>query len=256
MGGRSAAVWTALFVIIMAAVTFMFSVSSGLAVKSSENRDYGVFIGASGNGDAGMSELYRYKTVVIDAQNFSAEDIREIKNHGVTVYSYMNIGSIEKNRNYYARFSKLVLGSYEGWPDEEWIDVSDERWQKFITDELAPELLISKGADGLFIDNCDVYYYYRNKKIYNGIISILKSVHKSGVPVIINGGDTFTEQYLGDDSTDKEIFEGISQEIDGVSEYDYYTEYCDNMGRYGKKIYILDYTDNIDIRKKIILNYS
>src|SRR5574344_1641013 len=97
MGGRSAAVWTAWFVIIMAAVTFMFSVSSGLAVKSSENRDYGVFIGASGNGDAGMSELYRYKTVVIDAQNFSAEDIREIKNHGVTVYSYMNIGSIEKN---------------------------------------------------------------------------------------------------------------------------------------------------------------
>ncbi len=79
--------------------------------------DYGVFLSVD-NSD--LSLFKDYQTIVIDAAYFEKEDIQKLKESGHTVYTYINIGSIENFRPYYETFKV-------------------------------------KGVDGYFVDNCDVY---------------------------------------------------------------------------------------------------
>ena len=107
---------------------------------------YGVFLDYDGD----LSELDKYNYIVIDARYHSREEIVDFTyGYQKYVYSYINIGSIEDFRDYYDRFSDLTLGDYENWEGEKWVDVSDPRWQDFILNELAPELL-EKGINGFF----------------------------------------------------------------------------------------------------------
>ena len=120
----------------------------------SQTADYGVFLSVTED----LSALRDYKTVVIDAQYFSGAEIEAFRADGHTVYSYLNVGSLENFRDYYATYAPLTLGAYEHWDEERWIDVADQRWQRFLTETLIPALL-EKHIDGFFVDNCDVYAY-------------------------------------------------------------------------------------------------
>ena len=81
--------------------------------------------------------------------------------------TYLNIGSIENFREYYTTYAELAIGEYEHWEKEEWVDVANPDWQKFIG-QLSQELY-EKGVDGFFIDNCDVYDYDPHESIFEGI---------------------------------------------------------------------------------------
>ena len=92
--------------------------------------------------------------LVIDGEYFTAEDVAYLKNRGVkTIYSYLNIGSIESFRDCYEEYSEYTLGEYENWPDEKWIDVSQEEWRNYIISK--GNELSDKGFDGFFVDNVD-----------------------------------------------------------------------------------------------------
>ena len=70
---------------------------------------------------------------MIDADNFSADDIRQLHSQGnKMIYSYLNVGSLESFRDYYPEFKDITIGDYENWPEEKWIDVTDEGWQDHI----------------------------------------------------------------------------------------------------------------------------
>ena len=126
--------------------------------KEFEKNDYGVFL----NADASSLERFKmYETIVIDAQYFTKKDIELLHQNGTVVYTYLNIGSIENFREYYTTYAELAIGEYEHWEEEEWVDVANPDWQKFIG-QLSQELY-EKGVDGFFIDNCDVYAQFRNR---------------------------------------------------------------------------------------------
>ena len=139
------------------------SSSNSSSSSSSDNHSiessYGVFLGL--DHDDGINKLLNYKLVVIDLQEFNKEDIDKLHEKGIKVYSYLNIGSVEEYRNYYNRFKDYYLGTYENWEDERWVDVSKKSFQDFIINDLEPSLR-NKGADGYFIDNCDVYANFKN----------------------------------------------------------------------------------------------
>lgn len=80
--------------------------------KKLKQKPYGVFLNLN---KRNIKKLYSYKTVVIDAQFFSKKEIRKLKKHKIKVYSYINIGSLEKFRPYYNKFKNLTLGRYENW---------------------------------------------------------------------------------------------------------------------------------------------
>ena len=97
--------------------------------KEFEKNDYGVFL----NADASFLERFKmYETIVIDAQYFTKRDIELLHQNGTVVYTYLNIGSIENFREYYTTYAELAIGEYEHWEEEEWVDVANPDWQKFI----------------------------------------------------------------------------------------------------------------------------
>ena len=71
--------------------------------------------------------------------------------------------------------------------------------------------MVKKGVDGLFVDNCDVYYVYdESDALYKGLLNIVKKLDGYGVDVIINGGDTFVTRLIKDKKAG--LIDGVNQE--------------------------------------------
>lgn len=215
------------------------------------NIPYGVFLSVEDN----LMSLSSYETVVIDTQNFSSDEIKQFRDAGHKVISYINIGSIESFRDYYDEYSDLALGSYEHWDEEVWIDVSSSRWQAFVVDKLIPSLL-EKGIDGFFVDNCDVYYNFPKPEIMAGLTVMMKAMVATGLKVIINGGDQYLDAYCASGESWSDVITGINQETVfskiiwdsdkfGAASADDREYFCDYVERYaalGADIYLLEYT--------------
>lgn len=228
--------------------------------KEFEKHDYGVFL----NADASSLERFKmYETIVIDAQYFTKRDIELLHQNGTVVYTYLNIGSIENFREYYTTYAELAIGEYEHWEEEEWVDVANPDWQKFIG-QLSQELY-EKGVDGFFIDNCDVYYYDPHESIFEGITAILQNMMTFGKAVIINGGDTYVAEYRERYGAIDQIMTGVNQESvwssidfdsgtfrEQTSETrDYFCKYLEMCKADGVEVYLLEYTTNQKLIQKI-----
>ena len=223
--------------------------------------NYGVFLGL--DHDDGISKLLKYKLVVIDLQEYKKEDVDKLHAQGIKVYSYLNVGSVEKYRTYYKRFSNLYTGTYENWEDERWVDVSNSSFQNFIINELEPSLR-ANGADGYFIDNCDVYAENKKEKIYKGLQTILGAIHKHNLPLLINGGDEFVSRAISDGSYSS-LFDGVNQEEvftlinfdnhtyknQSESEKKYYQNYLQKVKGKNLLVYLLEYGASSSKEKEI-----
>ena len=237
---------------------FLFFIGISLFVSFSYKKEYGVFLGLN-NSDA--KKLLPYKTIVLEGEEFTENDIKNFHQNGQKVLAYLNIGALEKYRSYYGDYKRFSLGIYQNWSDERWIDVSNEEWQDFIIKKKAFEYY-KKGFDGFFIDNTDVYYQYQKDEIYEGLIRILKGLHQYNMEILINGGDTFISKLIDEDIN---IFDGINQECVFTSidfnhnkygqqsskEHEYFIEYLKKVKAYNKKVYLLEYGANKFIREKI-----
>lgn len=224
--------------------------------------NYGVFLSV---GPESISKMRKYKTIVLDVQNdFSKKDISKLKKEGHEVYSYINVGALENYRDYYSDYEDVTLDVYENWPDERWVNVSSDKWQKFILNKLSRDIM-KLGVDGFFVDNADVYYHYHTDEIYDGLTRILKGLKKKG-KVIINGGDTYVSEYLKRNKNIKAILDGVNQEsiFSRIIDYDnnkfgkndkdtekYYKKYLSKIKKNRKKVYLLEYTKNRKLKKKI-----
>lgn len=224
-------------------------------------KDYGVFL----NVREGLDDLSDYRTVVIDAQFFTAEDVKAFKAKGHKVLTYLNVGSLENDRPYYKEYVDLALGEYEHWEEEVWIDVENEKWQKLILDDLVPSL-IDKGVDGFFVDNCDVYYFYPTSGIFDGLTTIMRGLVKTDLDVIINSGDCFLDTYCEDIGNWNDVITGINQEtiFSGIEwddetfttcnaeDHEFFSDYVERYGKMGADIYLLEYTTDKDLKDQIV----
>lgn len=245
-------------VIILVAV--IWGVVSTIKITADINKEYGVYIGADPESLLGRKNLA--KTIVIDAQYYTKQEIADLKAAGHTVYTYINIGSVETFRDYYKDYESITLGAYENWEDERWVDVSQKAWQDFIADK-AKELR-KKGVDGFFVDNCDVYYYHHEKAIFEGVCAILRDLHSRKGYVMINGGDDFVMDYVSaygglDDVLDgvnqESIYTSIDWENDSFSvnthhDRDYFLKYLNLVKNCGKDRYAIEYTTSGRIARR------
>ena len=244
----------------IAILMIVLLIGSYIVNKEDRERDYGVFLSLDASD---MDKIEGYQTLVIDAQYFSKEDIEYLKEQGSTVYSYLNVGSIENFRTYYDAYSYLALGAYENWDEEQWMDVSSPVWQEFLV-SLEEELLV-KGIDGFFIDNCDVYYQYHTEEIFEGLTVILEHLMKYDRPVIINGGDTYVMEFMDMYGSTHQIMTGVNQES-VWSEFDfetdnyiaqskdnreYFKSYVEACRDDGSEVYLLEYTTDFVLKWKI-----
>lgn len=244
----------AFFIAIFISLTFIGCGTEKL------NSGYGVFLSEKKD----LESVRDFNTIVVDAQNYSKEEIAAFHDNGQTVYSYINIGSLENFRDYYFEYVDLTLAEYENWEEERWIDVSDSRWQGFVIDELIPSLL-EKDIDGFFVDNCDVYYLYPTKEIMDGLTIILKSMIATGKAVVINGGDTYLDAYCNSGGSWDDVMTGINQEsvfsrilwdegkfgTTSDDDREYFQDYVERYAAKGADIYLLEYTMDKNLILKI-----
>ena len=233
-------------------VVFVFVIKSKAMTYDYDER-YGVFIGI---GRKDIKKLKDYQTVIIDAEHFTKADITKLKKAGKTVYTYLSIGSLEDYRSYYKAYKHLAISKYDGWEGEEWVDVSDKSWQKLML-KRAKEFK-NKGVDGFFLDNADVYYQYKEPRIYKGLVKILTDIRKLNTKGIINGGDVFVSKYLKENKDLKKIADGVNQEgvfttlvedkKKGEEITRYYLNYLKKLSKKGIRIYLTEYIveDNKD----------
>jgi len=227
-------------------------------------KDYGVFIGADN-----IDKIKGYNVVVVEPASIDVSGVEFLHKTNEKIYAYLNIGSLEKYRPYFNEFKEKALGLYENWEDEYWVDVSDIAWQNLIVDKLGRDI-VDKGFDGFFIDNCDVYYYYPNEEIFNGLSSILQGLRslnmtkKYKIDIIINGGDTFVSRCI-ENKTATELFDGVNQEcvftdIDfenktykerNESDRGYFKEYLSNVKKHRLEVYLIEYGANSKLIKEI-----
>lgn len=228
--------------------------------KGQQEKDYGVFLSID---DSEMQKLEGYRTVVIDAQYFSAGDIERLHENRIEVYTYLNIGSIENFRDYYAEYQELALGEYENWEEEQWIDVSNEEWRQFVQE--LTETLSEKGVDGFFIDNCDVYFHYPDEEIFEGLTAILKDIMALDKAVVINGGDAYITAYRQRYGSAADIMTAVNQEEvlssydfdsdtfgrNTAEERDYFSEYVEACKADGMEVFLLEYTTDSRLTEEI-----
>ena len=230
---------------------------------------YGVFIGMRGSEALRDRRVLRTRVLVVDPAHFEEREIAFLKVSGHTVYGYLNVGSLEAFRPYYGRFRKFVLGRYENWDGEWWVDVSAAPWRDFVVSELAAEY-VRKGIDGFFVDNCDVYHYRRSRRIFDGLSEVLRRLSGYGLEVLINGGDEYATAALEEYGSIEGLFSGVNQEtvftrinFDKLNfetgafgrsrEEDrrYFLSYLEKMEGAGAKVRLLEYTRDADLAREI-----
>lgn len=111
-----------------------------------------------------------FRIINIDADptggNVTAAQITRLKAGGRNrVLSYLNLGSVEKSRQYWSKVpkgfispkknKKAQLGSYAGYDDEIWMNPANAAWRNLILDYVAPRLA-AQGVDGFYFDNLEV----------------------------------------------------------------------------------------------------
>lgn len=241
--------------------------------QDTTEESYGVFLGVDAT-TFSMDLFEGYDMVVVDAQELRSDQLAQLHATGHTVYSYLNVGSIEESRSYFDDYSDCCLDRYENWPEEFWVDVTRPEWQKLVTEELTDRILdADPQIDGLFLDNLDIYAHVQESKkirtapaqVFEALCSILESYQGQDLPVLINGADVFVTELL--DQGREDLILGVNQEtvFSSILDYDrdrfgkqsreereYFTDYLDRCRRAGLEVFLLEYTTDPDVEVEIL----
>jgi len=101
-----------------------------------------------------------------DTDNFTPAEVATLKDGGRNiVLSYLNLGSCETYRSYWRDVPEGFVsceantaahaGSYRGYRQETWMNLSNADYQRLIVDYVAPRL-VAQGADGFYLDNLEI----------------------------------------------------------------------------------------------------
>jgi len=115
--------------------TFAFGLGGDVLSKSFEN-------------------LKKYDLVVIDGEEATKAQIKDLQQSGAIVLGYLSIGTIEQGRFWFKRVTPYRL---DFWGDfgEWYADTSKSGFRSVIAKTVMPRF-IAKGFDGIFLDNVDM----------------------------------------------------------------------------------------------------
>jgi len=208
------------------------------------------------------------KILVIEPEDYTLEEIKKLKKHGAMLLGYISVGSVSDERPYYKKLKPFRLSRLEDWHHEWYLDLRKEEARKWCVNR-AKEIK-AMGFDGWWCDNVDVYEYHKSSKMYDAITSVLKSIKALGGYVMINGGSEYISKLMDSDKNHKSItfIDGVTQEevISLIKDYDgkgkfgkqtsemnkWYESYMIRILRHGVCAFLLEYTTDASVKKKII----
>ncbi|MBR2257884.1 MAG: endo alpha-1,4 polygalactosaminidase [Blautia sp.] len=202
--------------------------------------------------------------LAIEPEDYTAKEVQTLKSAGYTVLAYLSVGSVSDERSYYKQLEPYTLRRLDDWEHERYLDVCEPAVQDWLINR--GMALLNAGYDGIWADNIDVYEEYPSDAAYKGITRILQALYPHGY-IMINGG---MEYMLRSISQKARVAHGVTQEeafslitdYDGrgtfgaqiVSESLEYQKYISKAMGAGMEAYLLEYTRDANLKKKIV-NY-
>lgn len=192
--------------------------------------------------DAALDSLTPFDLFVFD--RLAHPDLEPLTDAGKTVFGYISLGEMNKQRDEFARLRDWgILGEENpNWAGSHFIDVRDTRWVALVIEEMVPEIL-HRGFQGLFLDTLDnpIELERRDPTGNAGmtlaaarLIKALK-LHWPEVPIILNRG-------YG-------LLDAVAFDIDYVLGESVYADYDFATKSYSKVPDAL-YREQIDILKR------
>jgi uncharacterized protein (TIGR01370 family) len=145
-----------------------------------------------------VARLGIFDLVVVDGEEATPAEIAAVQAEGALVLGYLSIGTIEPWRSWYTRLEPYRLAPLGDW-DEYYADVTDPASRRIVSEQIAPELL-SKGFDGLFLDNIDMPETYPDAAadMYDLIDALSRLTAGRGALLFAqNGEDVFDGSFWG-----------------------------------------------------------
>lgn len=101
-----------------------------------------------------VAKLLEFDAVVLDPK--VSVDIKKLRKKGVSVFSYLSVGEINKATKEYKLFldKKIMVAENPDWKGSFYVDVSSSEWRDHLIETAIPEI-VKKGFNGLFLDTLD-----------------------------------------------------------------------------------------------------
>lgn len=200
--------------------------------------------------------------LAIEPEDYTAKELQALKSAGYTVLAYLSVGSVDERRNYYKQLEPYTLRRLDDWEHERYLDVCEPAVQDWAINQ--GMRLLNAGYDGLWIDNTDVCEEYPSDSAYKGITRILQALYPHGY-IMINGGMEYMLRAISQKTrvahgvTQEEVFSLITDYSGSgtfgaqiASESLEYQKYIAKVMGAGMEAYLLEYTRDANVKKKII----
>ncbi len=137
---------------------------------------------------AALAKLASHDLVVIDGEGATAEQIQVLHDQGAIVLGYLSVGTIEKDRSWFAKVKKFRLELWEDW-GEWYTATSKPGFRSVILSQVAP-VILAKGFDGLFLDNVDMVIDHRTQRsgMFRLVQDLSTLVHADGKYLFAQNG--------------------------------------------------------------------
>ena len=202
--------------------------------------------------------------LAIEPEDYTTAEVQALKRAGNTVLAYLSVGSVSDERSYYKQLQPYTLRKLDDWEHERYLDVCEPTVQDWLINR--GMALLGAGYDGIWADNIDVYEEYPSDAAYKGITRILQALYPHGY-IMINGGMEYMLRAISQKArvahgvTQEEVFSLIT-DYSGrgtfgsqiASENREYQQYLAKAMGAGMEAYLLEYTRDANLKKKII-NY-
>ena len=200
--------------------------------------------------------------LAIEPEDYTAAEVQALKRAGNTVLAYLSIGSVSDERSYFKQLQPYTLRKLDDWEHERYLDVCEPAVQDWLINRGIA--LLGAGYDGLWADNIDVFEEYPSDNAYKGITRILQALYPHGY-IMVNGGMEYMLRAISQKArvahgvTQEEVFSLIT-DYSGrgkfgsqiASESREYQQYLAKAMGAGMEAYLLEYTRDAALKKKII----
>jgi endo-alpha-1,4-polygalactosaminidase (GH114 family) len=161
---------------------------AGRKTKLATARSFALAIGdrtLSGN----LHKRYRrFDLVIVDGESARAGNVAAIRSSGTLALAYLDAGTIEPYRSWYARAKRYRLEYWSDW-GEWYANVNASGYRKLLERQVAPGML-AKGFDGLFLDNTDMTETHpaRKRGMRSLVAGLSRLVHSKGKLLFTQNG--------------------------------------------------------------------
>lgn len=143
-------------------------------------------------GSSWSDELVNYDLLILSPL-YSEDYVSKLREEGVVVLGYVSISTVGGWEPWASQVTDDIVLSYNPTWGEKVVDASSPKWRRVLLEEAIPWVL-SKGFDGVFLDNLDVVDAY--PQLRTAIASLVKEVRGafSKIVIAVNRGFSIAEE--------------------------------------------------------------